>query len=97
MINQKHIIFIFLLIGSCSITFYSAAQTRIYKRVTVNISIPVKLKVTDISVNKETVTDNSLPETDKYISLSADIKQIAFDGNLFSGFLYSDPFFYTSK
>jgi hypothetical protein len=93
MINQKHIILLFFLINFCATPFYSLAQTSIYKRATVNISVPVKLKVTDISVNKETVTDNSLPETEKYISLNADFKQIAFDGNLFSGFSYSDPFF----
>ncbi len=89
-LNRAYCLWLFAI---CFLPGILQAQNKTYKRVSVGVSVPVKVKVTDVSVNKTAVTDNSKPELEKFVSLTADFKQLAFNGNAFSGDLYSDAFF----
>lgn len=59
----------------------------------INIGATLILRVVDQYINDGVKTDNSVPEMEKYISVSAEIDPVYISGNKFKGVSYSNSFF----
>jgi len=87
--SKTHIILCFFLLFIIPGLIH--AQER--KKMIVNVSVPVVVGVTDISVNVDEEFDSSVDEHQRYLNINTTFEKVVFEGEKFYGISVSDEFF----